>query len=300
MVRHRGYRPGTKAVFVRDLRAAYPSISSSRPEIDGKRVHVLHGISLTLEETPDTPDGETTARGQSGVGDNADSAQPRAPSGMSGVDHSVSSQEASANGIPGDPGYPSWLSEEIRAGRLTPKEGQERLAEHKRMSGAEPGVRARRAGEPSLDDVFVIEVIAAMSEGILERPCAYVTDIPWMEFNQHGLPYCSLCGSTTYRDEYRSGKTRVSEHLPELLDSKRLQDRARRHPCRGRGDHAPAADRADRGAAEGVRPTLRRCRLPRVEDVREDGSTIVNRGGQRLDPLDKDSSGPAPLYPSGV
>jgi putative DNA primase/helicase len=67
--------PGTKAVFGRDLSAAFPGIKATRPRIDGERVHLYEGICLrapgdgdddegllrgipspTVEKTPDHPD----------------------------------------------------------------------------------------------------------------------------------------------------------------------------------------------------------------------------------------------------
>ncbi len=84
-----GAKAGTKAVFVRNLRAAYAGISPSRPTVDGKRVHLLHGISLALVGTPDTPDRPDTERAWSGVTVPDDSAQPSRRSGMSGVYPSV-------------------------------------------------------------------------------------------------------------------------------------------------------------------------------------------------------------------
>lgn len=55
-----GAHPGTKAVFVRDLRAAYSSVKPSRPRIDGGRVQVLSGIKVigqpTVEASVDGPD----------------------------------------------------------------------------------------------------------------------------------------------------------------------------------------------------------------------------------------------------
>ena len=37
---------GTKAVFIRDLRAALPGIGTGRPVVDGKRVQVVTGITV--------------------------------------------------------------------------------------------------------------------------------------------------------------------------------------------------------------------------------------------------------------
>jgi hypothetical protein len=41
---------------------------------------------------------------------------------------------------------------------------------------------------PTLDDVFLIEVIALMAEGVLERPCPYLTHPPFVEFDDGGPP----------------------------------------------------------------------------------------------------------------
>ena len=49
---------GTKAVFMRDLSAAFPGLRTSRPKIGEKRVHVCEGIDLRRTEDPDDePDG---------------------------------------------------------------------------------------------------------------------------------------------------------------------------------------------------------------------------------------------------
>ena len=70
-----GARAGTKSVFVRDLRAAYPKALPQRPALpDGRRVHVIAGIALAdenaIEPTPDTPDQRRLhpVSGQSGQG----------------------------------------------------------------------------------------------------------------------------------------------------------------------------------------------------------------------------------------
>jgi putative DNA primase/helicase len=46
-------RAGTKAVFYRDLHAAYPGIRATRPLVNGKRVHVYVGIDLRQVTDPD-------------------------------------------------------------------------------------------------------------------------------------------------------------------------------------------------------------------------------------------------------
>jgi putative DNA primase/helicase len=69
-----GAHPGTKAVFVRDLRAAVPGATPRRLGSDNESRHVIAGVSLrsdpTMQNTPDTPDvdsGETPTSGTSGV-----------------------------------------------------------------------------------------------------------------------------------------------------------------------------------------------------------------------------------------
>ena len=42
-------REGTKSSFARNLRAAFPEISDTRPSINGKRVRVYQGIGLRTE-----------------------------------------------------------------------------------------------------------------------------------------------------------------------------------------------------------------------------------------------------------
>jgi putative DNA primase/helicase len=88
-----GGRPGTKAVFVRDLRAAYPVVVPSRRLIGGKRVHVLSGISLALDSIPDIPDGDSSGT-RAATDRQGNFAQPISRSGMSGVMPSVSPAEA--------------------------------------------------------------------------------------------------------------------------------------------------------------------------------------------------------------
>lgn len=43
-------RAGTKAVFSRDLHAAYPGVRATRPRVLGQRVHTLVGIDLRRTE----------------------------------------------------------------------------------------------------------------------------------------------------------------------------------------------------------------------------------------------------------
>jgi putative DNA primase/helicase len=65
--------PGTKAVFVRDLRAAVPGITPSRPRRSGHRAHTLNGIAIRSElpggplTIPDQPRPEDDGQGWSGV-----------------------------------------------------------------------------------------------------------------------------------------------------------------------------------------------------------------------------------------
>jgi putative DNA primase/helicase len=53
-------RPGTKALFARDLHAAFPTIRSTRPSRDGKRIHLYEGIGLrsTGDDDPGDDSGE--------------------------------------------------------------------------------------------------------------------------------------------------------------------------------------------------------------------------------------------------
>ena len=66
-----GIKKGTKDVLVRDLRAVDPSITSTRPRLDGKRVYMLAGLRLQVEqtmgETPDHPDQDDEWSTRSGV-----------------------------------------------------------------------------------------------------------------------------------------------------------------------------------------------------------------------------------------
>jgi len=67
-----GIKKGNKDLLVKDLRAVDPSITSTRPRADGKRVYMLAGLrlrgELTIGETPDHPDREHEWSGWSGVG----------------------------------------------------------------------------------------------------------------------------------------------------------------------------------------------------------------------------------------
>jgi hypothetical protein len=88
---------GTKAVFYRDLHAAYPGLRATRPEKDGKRIHVYVGIDLRSLTDPDddpendleqqltgpltTPDGDAPVRVGSGREDRITAGQRS----MSGV-----------------------------------------------------------------------------------------------------------------------------------------------------------------------------------------------------------------------
>ena len=47
---------------------------------------------------------------------------------------------------------------------------------------------------PTLDAVLLIEVIALMAEGVIERPiCHYLEHIPWVWWNDSGLAICGVC-----------------------------------------------------------------------------------------------------------
>lgn len=53
-------RPGTKAVFARDLIAAYPSVKARRPKREGERVHVYEGIGVRGPGDDDEPEDESS------------------------------------------------------------------------------------------------------------------------------------------------------------------------------------------------------------------------------------------------
>jgi putative DNA primase/helicase len=67
-----GGRPGTKAVFIKDLIAAYPEVRPRRAGIDGDRRQVLDGIQLRQQNNAEppltTPDAADVRQGSSGVG----------------------------------------------------------------------------------------------------------------------------------------------------------------------------------------------------------------------------------------
>jgi hypothetical protein len=61
-------RAGTKAVFYRDLNAAYPGLTEGRPRAMGGRQHIYRGIRLrprteTVDETPDHPSPPESGQG---------------------------------------------------------------------------------------------------------------------------------------------------------------------------------------------------------------------------------------------
>jgi len=71
-------RPGTKAMFGRDLMAAYPMISSTRPRNDASRVNMYQGINVKPQRlvTPTIPDHSSeSAPVRGGQGDRALSLQ---------------------------------------------------------------------------------------------------------------------------------------------------------------------------------------------------------------------------------
>jgi putative DNA primase/helicase len=82
-----GAHPGTKAVFVCNLRASVPDAVPQRPIRNGRRVHVIAGLEVgpAVDPIPDTPDGnDDHVRGQR-PRQIAFLAQPRGRSGMSGI-----------------------------------------------------------------------------------------------------------------------------------------------------------------------------------------------------------------------
>jgi putative DNA primase/helicase len=69
-----GMTSGTKAVLIRDLRAAHPGIKPKRAGPRGDRLQIVAGIGLrpTVENTPDTPDTDASVSGVSGVSTTVD------------------------------------------------------------------------------------------------------------------------------------------------------------------------------------------------------------------------------------
>jgi putative DNA primase/helicase len=119
-----GVRKATKDVLLRDLRAVEPSITSTRPTIDGKRVYVLSGLRLqvdtTVGETPDRADRE-------GV-----------PSTLSRVKSTVSPASRAEVPFPilGDEMYPLLLADAAENGHITEAEFDATLALHNRIAQA--------------------------------------------------------------------------------------------------------------------------------------------------------------------
>jgi hypothetical protein len=47
--------------------------------------------------------------------------------------------------------------------------------------------------ERTLEAVFLIELIALMLEGIVEKPCRYDVHVPHVWFNDGSRPVCGVC-----------------------------------------------------------------------------------------------------------
>ena len=54
-------------------------------------------------------------------------------------------------------------------------------------------MRPPESGEPYLDDVLNIEIIALLAEGVLERPCPWIPHAAWAEFDENGRLVCTVC-----------------------------------------------------------------------------------------------------------
>ena len=129
-----GARPGTKAVFVRDLRAAFPGIQPGRRRTTAEaREHVLFGVALrggeTMGTTPATP-------AQSGF------EPPETPSGQGWQGSSPSlavpgRRDLAPIVIFGDDGYLELLDRALEGGHITKKERRKRRLLHFRIRGAE-------------------------------------------------------------------------------------------------------------------------------------------------------------------
>jgi len=119
-----GIKKSTKDVLVRDLRAVDPSITSTRPTIDGKRVYMLSGLRLQVErttaQTPDTPD-RASRSGVSGA----------SRSTLSGVGHIVSPSPRLGSEM-----YPSVVANAVRDGHLTEAEADQQYAIHQLVAAS--------------------------------------------------------------------------------------------------------------------------------------------------------------------
>jgi putative DNA primase/helicase len=82
-----GAHPGTKAVFVRNLRASVPDAIPQRPIRNGRRVHVIAGLEIgpAVDLTPDIPDEKRHHVTSQRPRQVSLLAQPSGPSGMSGI-----------------------------------------------------------------------------------------------------------------------------------------------------------------------------------------------------------------------
>ena len=85
-------RPGTKAVFTRDLRAAHPGIQPKRLREDDARRQVLQGIELRKQWTGPltTPDQAHEQRVSGDSRERNDPSPDRGGQGWSGVEPTVS------------------------------------------------------------------------------------------------------------------------------------------------------------------------------------------------------------------
>jgi hypothetical protein len=45
----------------------------------------------------------------------------------------------------------------------------------------------------ALADVFYVELVALMLEGVIEKPCRYDVHVPHVWFGADGYPRCGVC-----------------------------------------------------------------------------------------------------------
>ena len=140
-----GARPGTKSVFVRDLRAAVPGTTPQRRKHpDGTREHVIAGIALapeTVDSIPSIPDPSSTpgAGNSLGQGWQGSSSLFLDGSGGGAIDQDEIERLAAATSQPltlvGDDGYLELLDRTLAGGFILVRERRQRRLLHFRIRG---------------------------------------------------------------------------------------------------------------------------------------------------------------------
>jgi phage/plasmid-associated DNA primase len=135
-----GARPGTKAVFIRDLRAAFPRTAPKRRKHpDGTREHVIAGLALlpeTGDSIPSTTDLSSAPGAGNGPGQWWQGSSPVFVDDSAGgatdkdkIEHLVT---ATSRPLPifGDDGYLELLDRALAGGHITEQERRQRRLFH--------------------------------------------------------------------------------------------------------------------------------------------------------------------------